>query len=150
MASFALFLGQRDLATRVLDAAKQKRIATQIEPDGRQPLELARTKSWGYSVGNLSGLMSLAALGESVGIDLWHYETPDGRSLRKAVDYLLPFGIGEKPWPHQQLGGSAGRGFGPLLRQAAAHFPEPRYRDLVSRFAKVEPSAREHLLHAAL
>jgi hypothetical protein len=91
----------------------------QIEPDGRQPLELARTKAWGYSSGNLSGLMSLATLGERVGVDLWHYESPDGRSIAKALDYLLPFGLGEQPWPHQQLGGFSPEGFSSLVRNAA-------------------------------
>ncbi len=102
--SFAFFLGKNDLAKSVLETAKTKRIATQVEPDGKQPLELVRTKAWSYSVGNLDGLMLLARLGEKVGVDLWSYETRDGRSIRRALDFLAPFAFGEKKWTDQQLG----------------------------------------------
>jgi hypothetical protein len=58
-------------------------------------------------------------LGERVGVDLWHYETPDGRSIAKALDYLLPFGLEQQPWPHQQLGGWSAQGFPSLVRKGA-------------------------------
>src|SRR5206468_10167156 len=92
--AYALFIGRDDIARQTLAAAREKRIAAQVEPDGRQPLELARTRSWGYSIMNTDGLVDLATLGEHVGVDLWHYQTRDGRSLRSALLYLAPYAVG--------------------------------------------------------
>lgn len=144
--SFALFLGKKDLATEVLQNAKMKRIAVQIEPDGRQPLELVRTKAWSYSIGNLSGLMSLARLGEHVGIDLWNFKTPDGRSIRAALDFLTPFGLGAKKWPYQQIEGFSGDAIHPVLRRAAAKYPDGPYRKLLTKLPPNDPTSRSVLL----
>ncbi len=122
--SFSLFLGKTDLAKSVLETAKTKRIAVQIEPDGRQPLELARTKSWSYSVMNLDGLMTLARLGENVNVDLWDYETRDGRSIHKALEFLKPFASGEKKWTYQQLGAWPPQTLLPLTSRAESHYPK--------------------------
>jgi hypothetical protein len=90
VASFALFVDRPEIAREVLTAARRKRVAVQIEPDGRQPLELARTRSWSYSVMNINGLTQLADLGQRVHVDLWHFATGDGRSIRGALRYLAP------------------------------------------------------------
>lgn len=131
--SFALFLGKQEFAKSVLETAKTKRIAAQIEPDGRQPLELARTKAWSYSVGNLDGLMVLAQVGEKLGVDLWNYQTRDGRSIRKALDWLAPFANGEKKWTYQQLGDWPPQMLFPLIRRAAAHYHDENFRTLLSK-----------------
>ena len=143
--SFALFLGKTDLAREVLLTARTKRIANQVEPDGRQPLELARTRGWGYSVGNLDGLMLLARLGESVGVDLWNYTTSDGRSIRKALDFLLPFALGQK-WQYQQLGQWPPEQLYPLIRRAAAKYDDPALRTVLEKLPALNESDRGKLL----
>jgi len=144
--SFALFLGKRDLAKQIIETAKQKRIALQIEPDGRQPLELVRTKAWGYSNGNLDGLMLLARLAENVDVDLWNYQTRDGRSIRRALEYLYPFSVGDQKWTYQQLGGFDGKSLFPLMRRAAAHYKDEKFRLEQVKIPGLDPSDRMHLL----
>ena len=64
-----------------------KRIDTQIEPDGSQPHELKRTRSFNYSTMNLDAFFRLGILAENVGINLWEYESQDGRSYKQALEY---------------------------------------------------------------
>ncbi|MDT7603357.1 MAG: hypothetical protein QOF61_1354 [Acidobacteriota bacterium] len=147
-ASFALFTGKTDLAKSILETAKQKRIARQVEPDGREPLELTRTKSWDYSIFNLDALVTLAELGEHVGVDLWHYQTADGRSIRRALEYLYPFAAGEKKWDYQQLGGVEPQTLFPLMRRAALAYDDGKFRALMSNVPASDSADRNRLLRA--
>jgi hypothetical protein len=122
----ALFLGDRKLAVDTLERVKTRRI-TQIDPDGRQPLETARTNGWGYSNGNLDGLTQLATLGERVGVDLWNYKTNDGRSIKGAIDFLLPYAISGKKWDYQQIGGFRASDLEHSLERAALAYHDPKY-----------------------
>ncbi len=144
--SFALFLGKTELAKQTLETAKHKRIATQIEPDGRQPLELVRTKAWGYSNGNLDGLMQLATLGERAGVDLWNFQTKDGRSIRKALDFLTPIALGEEKWQYQELGGVKPQSLFPLMRRAAAVYRDKEYQRLMTKVPRLDRTDRIRLL----
>jgi hypothetical protein len=144
--SFALFLGKIDLARSILQTARTKRIALQIEPDGRQPLEMARTRAWSYSVGNLDGLMLLARLGDVVGVDLWNYQTADGRSIRKALEFLVPFAVDGKKWGYQQLGEWPPQMLFPLMRRAATKYNDPQFQALSAKVPSVDPADRNNLI----
>jgi Alginate lyase len=97
VAAIAVLLHRSDIAAEAL-AAGRAHVASQVRPDGSQPLELARATSWGYSVYNARALSRLAAIGRSAGAGLWAYTAPDGASLRGAVDYLVPAATGARPW----------------------------------------------------
>jgi hypothetical protein len=148
-ADYALFLGRDDLAKQIVTAAQQKRIALQIEPDGKQPLELARTRSFGYSCFNLRALTELAILGEHVGVDFWHFKTKDGRSIRAALDYLLPYALGEKTWPYKQLGDLGARDLVQPLLEAARAYSNSAYEAAAKKIEGGNRSATFDLLDAA-
>ena len=103
VAAYALFTGETALARQTIVASRERRIAVQIEPDGRQPLELVRTKALDYSVMNLTGLLNLAQLGQAVGVNLCQYRTEDGRSIEVALKWLIPYLLEPEKWPYQQI-----------------------------------------------
>lgn len=147
--ALALFLDKPDDARKLAEGAKKSRIAAQIEPDGRQPRELGRADSWGYSTFNLLALCTLADYAKRVGVDLWGYKSDDGRSIRGALDYLLRFADGTTSWPHENDPShpvDASKLVVPLLRAATAyHAPELAQR--AQHFSKTDFAAlRERLL----
>ncbi|HZQ92418.1 MAG TPA: alginate lyase family protein [Terriglobales bacterium] len=146
LVALALFTHQRAIARAVLNEVRSKRIAVQIEPDGRQPLELARTKSFGYSVFNLNALVQLARLGEGPGIDLWNARTADGRSLRAALDFLIPFTSGDEKWPYEQIADFHADDIVPALLAAAVRYNDPRYTQAAARIDADAPRSLEAVL----
>jgi hypothetical protein len=128
VAAIAMFVGEREIARKIVENAKSKRIEACIEPDGQQPAELERTKGLHYCVFNMSAISVVARIGDHVDVDLWGYESSDGRSLRRGLDFVMPYLVGDKDWPHEQIEdmyvSPADTG---LFLMAARRFNEPKY-----------------------
>jgi hypothetical protein len=128
--AIALFTGQPDLAGNILKEQTQKRIDAQLKEDGSQPHELARTLSWNYSGFNLSAFFELALLAENVGIDLWHYESPGKKSLKRAFTYLLPYAEKVKTWEYKQIKPMEVTDYLRLAKVAGRQYPDVDMKQL--------------------
>lgn len=135
-AKWALVLGRKDQAKEICAEAASRRIGVQIQPDGKQPLELVRTASFSYSCFNLRALSALAGLGEHAGVDLWKHRAADGRSLVVALDFLVPYlGKNPKPWTMQQIHETNDDDVLPVLRAAALATGDARYESLLKEYS---------------
>ena len=146
-AHLALVLGRPEDARTILAEGLTRRVALQVEPDGSQPLELARTKSLDYSLMNLEALFTCARLGSQVGVDWWSFATPDGRSLHAALAYLAPYVDPAKPWPKHDLHAADRSRLIPLLDQYLGQQADAGLQALAARFAATaEADARWRLV----
>ena len=74
-------------------------VPNQIAADGSFPQELRRTKPYGYSLFNLDAMSTICQILSTPKENLWTFELPDGRGMRKAVSFMAPY-IGDKSkWP---------------------------------------------------
>lgn len=101
--SLLMFLKKEEQARELLEETTKNRIATQIDSEGRQQHELARTKALHYSTMNLNAFTELAHMGNKLGVDLWNYESETGSSIQKAYDFLKPYAKNEKNWNYKQI-----------------------------------------------
>ncbi|MFA6087111.1 alginate lyase family protein [Mucilaginibacter sp.] len=100
---FAMYLGDDALAKSILQKQTTPRMEVQFTADGKQPLELARTKSWGYSNMNLLAWCRLAVLAKKQNIDLWQYQTKSGKGIQKCINWLMPFALKQQEWTYEQI-----------------------------------------------
>ena len=127
--SLALFIGDTGYAQKELSQARTKRIADEIQPDGKMPRELARTLSFNYSVFNLHAEIELADLGDRAGVDLWHYQTSDGRGILKALEFMAPYAEPGHKWTYQQIHVPNRNDLGDLLIRAVPEYPDSPIRN---------------------
>ncbi|KAF9432679.1 hypothetical protein BGZ76_010463 [Entomortierella beljakovae] len=138
-----LFLGRVDDAREVAQKALQKRIDPQINSAGLQPEEMARKTSWYYSVFNLQALMTLARWGDDLGVDMWFYEGPQGQSIKKAIDFMLPYSLsGGEGWPVENLKGFDMTDYLKCLQIAWYIYGDEKYIDAI---AKLEPLVQKDM-----
>ena len=71
----------------------------QMAPDGSFPRELQRTKPYGYSLFNLEAMATICQILSGPDDDLWAYQLPDGRGMRKAMEFMVPYIRDKRSWP---------------------------------------------------
>lgn len=102
LGSGLLFVNDTASARKLFTEAKTKRIDVQIEPDGSMPRELARAGSFHYTCVNLDAFTRLALVAEKANVDLWNYQSADGRSIKNAFRFTYPYLNGTKKWEFRE------------------------------------------------
>lgn len=135
-ALYALFAGRDEVAREMVNSAFE-RVDAQIEPDGSQPHELTRTRALDYCEFNVRGLLDLGEYGRRLDIDLLGYETEDGRSIRAALAFLIPYFTGAEAWPYEQISPPKTHMYYQTLRRAARLYDDPAYERAIGAMPEV-------------
>lgn len=95
---YADFIGDQEKLAACRKQYKEVFVGKQMALDGGFPLELARTKPYGYSIFQLDNMVLLCQVLSTKEDNLWDFTLPDGRGIRKAVAFLYPFLADKSKW----------------------------------------------------
>ena len=130
--AFSLFSERPDVTLKEIDIFKN-RMESQLKPDGSQPFELARTKSWSYVNMNLFGYFLIAKLAENAEIQLWSQQISEGKNMRNALNWIIPYLKDEKQWEYEQIQKISYGETIRILKLAAKKFANPEYEVLAKK-----------------
>jgi hypothetical protein len=134
-AAFAQLTGDDGVLRDSRGRFKSAIVPTQVAADGSFPLELARTKPYGYSLFDLDALGMLAHVLSTGADNLWDFALPDGRGVAICFRFMAPFIANKKSWPYghdvQYFDDLPVRQ--PSLLFAGLAYRDPRYLDLWKR-----------------
>jgi hypothetical protein len=102
VAAFAKFTANERLMNFCRERFKAVLLPNQMKEDGSFPLELKRTKPFGYSIFNLDAMTTICQILSDRQNDLWNYQAADGRSIKKGIEFLYPYVKDKSKWPYQR------------------------------------------------
>lgn len=71
----------------------------EMAADGSFPMELERTKSYGYSIFNLDAMVGVCQTLSTPDDDLWTFVAENGNVIRMALDFMFPYIQDKSRWP---------------------------------------------------
>jgi hypothetical protein len=99
VAAFAELVGDENRLAEMRSFFKERLVPEQMAADGSFPRELGRTKPYGYSLFQLDIMGMLAEILSTPRESVWAFSTPDGRGMRKALEFMYPFIRDKSSWP---------------------------------------------------
>ena len=135
LASFAKFTGDEKVLEISRQRFKQVLFPNQMTNNGSFPRELARTKPYGYSIFQADNVAALCNLLSTTNEDFWKFTLSDGRTPRRAVDFIYPYLADKNKWladGHRQdaMHWESWPARQPCLIFACAEFGDSKYLDL--------------------
>jgi hypothetical protein len=131
---YSLFIEDDSFVKQYLETTSCPRIGLQIEPDGQMPLETSRPTGLSYTEYTINALLDLATLAQHAGIDLFNYQTADGRGIRKALDWAIPYFLKPLSWPYQQIDEFQPGKCVPHLYRFAQAYRDPSLIEIAKKF----------------
>jgi hypothetical protein len=98
VAAFAKLTGNQALLDTCANRFKTIILPNQMDQKGAFPLELARTKPFGYSLFNLDAMATICHI--LADRSLWTFSLPDGRTMKNGVSFIYPFIEDKNKWPY--------------------------------------------------
>ena len=98
-AAFARFTDNE----RIVDFCRnyyKKGLLKQEDDNGSFPRELGRTKPYNYSIFVVDNMVSLCHILSVPEDNLWEYESPEGKSIARALDFITPYLLNKELWPY--------------------------------------------------
>ncbi len=75
-------------------------LGPQMTQQGTFPKELERTRPYSYSLFTLEGMATVCEVLTDEKADLWNMATEDGKTLRKAFEFLVPYIADKSKWTY--------------------------------------------------
>ncbi|MBN1302085.1 MAG: alginate lyase family protein [Melioribacteraceae bacterium] len=102
VAIYAKLIGDEETLDYCRNMFKGTLLPDQMEIDGSFPLELKRTKPYGYSLFNLDAMFMVAKILNSEKENLFEYRTSDGKHIKQAIEFMYPFIRDKSEWNHKK------------------------------------------------
>ncbi len=81
---------------------KEVLLPDQLAVDGSFPLEIKRTKPYGYSLFTLDAMVALSQVASTSEDSLFDFSTKDGKNIGKGITFLYPYTKSKNSWPFEK------------------------------------------------
>jgi hypothetical protein len=102
VASFAKLTGNENILELCRKRYKEVLLPIQMAENGSFPLELERTKPYGYALFNLDAMATICRILSVEKDNLWEYTADKGQNIKKGIEFMYPFIKDKSTWTYPQ------------------------------------------------
>lgn len=100
--AFARLTGNEEVLEFCRNRFKTVLLPNQMAENGSFPLELDRTKPYGYSLFNLDAFMTAAEILSDENHNLYEFITSNGKNMKLGAEFLYPYVMDKSAWPYKE------------------------------------------------